>query len=302
MASEIHEVDNIDVELPSGEVLAYEDLYSIAAAEKSVTVALLGEAGSGKTTLITSLYQMFLQGTLEGKVSFSGSHTIQAFEKRAFFSRITSQGNEPVTPRTQLGSLNDLLHLRTYSSEAGEYLNLLFTDSSGEEIQSLTGDIEAASNEFPILREAKHVCIVLDGDKLAKPRRKNAEIQGGIQLLKTFINGKAIRNNAIISIVITKYDLLKRVDAFDEKSIANQILDKFLDQIPTLKSIPEVFYTAAMPSKAEGAEQGYGLNRLMLYFIEKPPVADPDNTRSSSIPNTCSQFDLWKDRIKYEEE
>ena len=71
--------------LNSGEALNSKETYEITAREKTKLVVLAGLAGSGKTTIETSLYQMFQKKTVGG-FYFAGSNTIQGYEQRAFFT------------------------------------------------------------------------------------------------------------------------------------------------------------------------------------------------------------------------
>ncbi|MFR8599056.1 MAG: TRAFAC clade GTPase domain-containing protein [Clostridioides difficile] len=57
----------------------------------------IGPAGSGKTTIETSLYQLFQKSSVGGYY-FAGSNTIQAYESRSFYTRIRSK---EIVPSTQ---------------------------------------------------------------------------------------------------------------------------------------------------------------------------------------------------------
>lgn len=287
-------------ELNTGEVLEYEDIYLIAATEESYSIALLGGIGSGKTTLITSLYQMFLVPDKERRIVFGGSKTLQAFEERAFYTRTKGRSSNPLTPRTQLGSLKDLLHLRVYLTDSNEHINLFLTDSSGEEFQSISGNTEIASRDFPIIRLAKHISIVLDGEKLAAIRQRYAEIQRGIQLLKTFIDADSLRRDASISIIVTKYDLFKCKTISSQDELSSQIKSEFLEQIPEIEGRLTLFVTAAMPNEEGFVDQGYGLRDLLTHYVMSWREDGRDINRESKMWNTNSQFDLWKDRVRDE--
>ncbi len=79
-------------QVSSGAALSMDDIYKIAAKENTKMIVLIGPVASGKTTIETSLYQMF-QNSPVNEFYFAGSNSIHGFEERAFYTRIKSKGN-----------------------------------------------------------------------------------------------------------------------------------------------------------------------------------------------------------------
>ena len=73
-----------------GTELSGQDIYQIAASEKTQMFVIIGATGSGKTTLVTSIYHLLLSGSNITDFLFAGSNTLAAFEKRAFSLRTSS--------------------------------------------------------------------------------------------------------------------------------------------------------------------------------------------------------------------
>lgn len=151
--------------LNSGEALNSKETYEITAREKTKLVVLAGLAGSGKTTIETSLYQMFQKKTVGG-FYFAGSNTIQGYEQRAFFTRTKSRGTTPTTQRTSLEIGRSFLHLRLWERETDEFCNLLFADLSGEAFETHIGRVDEVKQDFPFMDRADYFVGVLDGEMI----------------------------------------------------------------------------------------------------------------------------------------
>src|SRR5579862_3171963 len=61
---------------------------------------MMGEVGTGKTTLLVETWERLLVEGALGDSSIAGSRTALAFEERAFYARIGSERATPLTPRT----------------------------------------------------------------------------------------------------------------------------------------------------------------------------------------------------------
>ena len=173
------------VQLPLGVELSAEETYEISASEKTHFFVIIGSTGSGKTTLVTSIYHLFLSGKYKTKYLFAGSKTLAAFEKRAFYLRTTSQNNQVLMRRTPVGTA-DILHIRIKVNETDQFTNLLFSDFSGEDFGNISGNVDAAKEDFGIINSANHLIILLDGEKIASKKQRLAEVQQMIQVLRTF--------------------------------------------------------------------------------------------------------------------
>ena len=142
-----------NIALPIGTELSGQDIYQIAASEKTQMFVIIGATGSGKTTLVTSIYHLLLSGSNITDFLFAGSNTLAAFEKRAFSLRTSSMQSHGEMMRTQRGSVDSFLHLRLKLTHTDEIRNLLFSDFSGEDFESVAKEVSRFSQiEYQVSR------------------------------------------------------------------------------------------------------------------------------------------------------
>ena len=153
--------------LALGRALPLDDLYPITAQEFSRFFAIIGYTSCLKTTLITSIYHLFLDGKSPAPFLFAGSETLWALEERAFYLRVASYRSDASMERTQRGIEENVLHLRLKNQDTKRMLNLLFSDLQGEDFDSVIADVDAAKETFSALfAAARHIVVLLDGAKL----------------------------------------------------------------------------------------------------------------------------------------
>lgn len=284
--------DEETVALPSGNPLTLEEANEILAHEPSRFVVIMGATGSGKTTLIASLYQMFL--TLrDERFLFAGSKTLVAFEKRAFYTRTISHGTHPATMRTPRGAV-DILHFRLYEKDRRRRLNLLLSDFSGEDYEQARANPVAAQEDFPQIRTAKAVIVLADGENLASTRKRQKEIQKCIHLLKTFCDGDLIAEGAVIVLAVSKYDLISPLEADARSHIDKMVKQSFQEQLPELVHRIQFLNTAAMPMDKKMLSPYYGLGELLSLLFTERQAQEKKHTKIQ----TTSQFDLWGERAE----
>lgn len=282
------------IPLPSGEELSHKETYPIMATEKSKFIVIIGAAESGKTTLITSLYQQFLKKEISKKYHFAGSQTLMAFEDRAYLTRIQSQQAQPDMKHTQRGSLDKILHLRIKNLNMQTFENLLFTDVSGEDYESVIGNTDAAKEDFPTVYSAHCIVLLIDGKKFLNERYQDSVIQKSINILKTFQNANLLNEKSKIIVTVSKYDLIAKENNEDLILAVKNVLDKFFKQLPEIKNNLQWHRIAAMPCRDDKNYIGYGLDtlfELLLSQQDKPECEKKTHTMES-------QFNLWEMRSK----
>lgn len=283
------------ISLPLGDSLTCEETYSISAVEPTSLVLLAGSTGCGKTTLVTSLYQQFLQSPLEQNF-FAGSRTLQAFEKRAYLTRITSNQSAPQMQRTARGSLDSILHLRLWNSVQNKYKNLLLTDFSGEDYNSISANTTLAKEEFGIVKSAQVIVMLIDGEKISDNTNRHSEVQKSIHILRTLYDAELVNPNARIIIAISKYDLVfKQYNIKHEfKVFIENIPDKICKQVSHIKSQMEFCYIAAMPDDSKDIITGFGLKEFFNLLID---IGNKNIYTSSPTLTPTSEFNLFNERV-----
>lgn len=255
---------------------------TIAAARRSTVVVLAGEVGSGKTTLLAALYERFGRGEV-ARHAFAGSLTLPGFEARCWGLRRGSGRVTPAMPHTQRNAL-PWLHLRV-TPPAAEAQDLLLGDFDGE----IFGDIidgKIPASDVPALRRADHLAVVLDGETLANPVRRQATLQRSQDLLGALgRQPNAIASPEVITIVVTKQDAIDRADIENQRAVLRAIetvRDATSNAFP--KYVPAVISTAAV-SRIGELPLGHGLDELLALWSEQPAVhVEPRAVSSVPMP------------------
>ena len=253
--------------LPRGNALTSEEIYQITASENSKIITFIGPFQSGKTTIETTLYQMF-QRTPFCDLYFSNSVTLAGYEERAFYTRLNSKRKTATTPRTSSFNKEIFLHMKLFDHKTKSKTNYLFADISGETIFSHKGNVKILKESMPFLRASDDYVFVLDGKQLADKNRRNGAIDSMRIMARTIFDAELFTNSTRSQIIISKYDVIGA--SGDEDLLA--IVDNSVQCLVSLvsKYIPgvTVHNIAAMPQK-EGYDVGYGLDQLLEIWKQK---------------------------------
>lgn len=254
----------------SGEALNSSEIYGIAAKESTKMIVLVGPVASGKTTMETSLYQLF-QNSPVNEFNFAGSYSLQGFEQRSFYTRIKSKGNEPQTQRTSLETnLEDgqaFLHIRLWNKGNNIISNLILADISGEAFTNHIGQIEDVKISFPFIERADFIVGVLDGEKLCNKKTRNSTVSEMVEMIRTFWDAELITNGCALQIIFSKYDIFSKVEDYD--SILKKIKQQIAARLSELFTDIEYYNVAAMPNTVEEFCVGYGLEDLLRGWFRK---------------------------------
>ena len=253
-------------QINSGEALSRDKFYTIAAKESTKMLLLLGPVASGKTTIETSLYQLFQEKPVENYY-FAGSRSLQGFEQRAYYTRIKSKGSLPDTPRTKVDEEPTFLHLRLWNRDNDATTNLIFWDISGEAFSENIGKVDSVKKEFSFAERADFVIGIIDGEKLCNKKTKNSVVSEIIQLLRTFLDSGVLGEGCVLQIVFRKYDLLIKEENYAE--IIERAKDQINGYLEELSANIEYYCVAAMPSSAKDIQVGYGLSELLQRWCKK---------------------------------
>lgn len=214
--------------LPEGNALNEEQLYSLSSRKNVELIFLVGPVGSGKTTIEVMTYQIFLCNTFK-KLIFAGSLSLKGFEERAINMRTISGKSEPAMERTPINVVNKYLHLGIKNIATNNIHNLLLTDISGEEFESCCNNPELMGSKFRNLQLAKAICFVLDGERLIDIFKRNAAFSQVMQFIQTTLDAKLVKNNTLICILLTKYDIAE--DAMKKDTSLKEFIEKIEEKI-----------------------------------------------------------------------
>lgn len=281
--------------LALGRALALDDLYPITAQECSRFFAIIGDTGSGKTTLITSIYHLFLDGKAPVPFLFAGSETLWALEERAFYLRAASYRSDASMERTQRGIEESILHLRLRNQDTKRMLNLLFSDLQGEDFDDVTADVDAAKETFsPLFTAARHIVVLLDGANLFNGSSRSSAAQRAAHLLRTLRDAGLLDERSRVLLTISKYDIILEQNDTRLVERVDRIPGIITSQLPELENRLEFFHLAAMPAVAtKEVPVGYNVSALLNALLETPQLP----TVQREVPPMRSQCNLWKERI-----
>lgn len=229
-------------------------------------VVLAGPIEAGKTTLIASIYHLFLEGPIE-EVSFAGSLTLPAFEERCALARLSSGRSAPDTVRTERKDGVHFLHLTLggLGSPRGTR-TLLLADLTGEMYEEAADSAEAC-RKLSILRPAHFITLLVDGSRLAAPTTRHTCLDDTHRLVRRFLEEGMIGLSTHLQVAYSKWDeVLERED-----ENLSRVIDDFESEISQeaqhqLLAISFV-RTAASPARQPDLGVGWGAEALVRDWV-----------------------------------
>jgi hypothetical protein len=273
------------VAIASGDVMHIEELVDFARARQVRTVALVGERKAGKTTLLASIYAMFLKGPYAG-LTFAGSVTLVGFAKRHYLALLNSGRTDPTTPRTSRDDPPSFFHL-ALSKDGAEPVNLVLGDRSGEAYGDARKSTDLIS-DLPELRQADRVCFLLDSARLVSKESRAAYARQFKQLIHALHDNGALDNVKAVEVLATKFDHIhKREDSADQLTYLDDYEASLIAEFAERGLVIECFRICALPRKDRTI--GFvGLEEAVARWTA--PLAQLD-VRPAPIANTQRQID-----------
>ena len=188
----------------SGQAMNQQELFHFSAHEDLKLILVAGPFSSGKTTLETMLYYVFLEGRNQ-KLNFGDSYTIPGFKKRTEKILYSSGEPEPVMRRTLFQDTDCFLHLRV-CDETGQSQNLIFADLPGE-IFEKTGYIE---DYREIFEDVENVIVIMGGEKICDVYERQNVYMDTLVMIKAFLKNGIITHNTKLQIICTKMDEIQQ--------------------------------------------------------------------------------------------
>jgi len=285
-----------NVALSSGEDLTPEAASAIT--QRSVTRVILfaGAAGSGKTTLMASIYEQFQEHPLAGYL-FAGSHTLAGFEQRCHLARIASERPRPDTERTSIAQGLRFLHLCVRREDLHDpSRDLLLADISGERFR-LARDSTDECEGLDILLRADRLVILVDCERLIESRKRHQAAVEPQTLVRSFLDAEMLTRHTHVDVVFAKWDLVQTAGAGHAglsyiDTVRAQFTERFDGRVRDLR----FFYIAARPIPAADMPIGAGLDDLFKAWMTEDA---PDRHRMNAAhfyTGANREFDhyLWK--------
>lgn len=256
------------IRLPSGTVLTETQALALASDRSVRIIVLAGTIGCGKTTLLTSLYELFQSGPVKN-IQFAGCDTFTAFEQRCHLSRTESEKESADTLRTGFEDLSpEYLHLKIQNGESEtDHIDFLFTDVSGEVFEHARNSTDDCK-QLTFLRRASHFIVFLDCEKALIAEKKWGMVQEVKSLFQSCLDSSMLENTCFVTVVWSKCDFFeatkdKLAVATFVKEVEDELKTSFGDRIPNIK----FHRTAARPTRFPNLKMGYGVRDLLADWI-----------------------------------
>lgn len=272
-SADTSEPDDEWVDLPNSDALTELTAQPVLFRTRCSRILLAGAVGSGKTSILTAIYERLCRGDLEDW-NFGSSATLIGFEKRCWEGRTNSGGDRDQIGRTSLQSDDYLLHL---DLARGDHTrdSLLIADLSGEVFKELKFH-PAVAGELPILQSCDHLTIVIDGARLGVQSERQASINDALACLRACVAFGELRPESTVELVVAKWDA--GLAAGLTEQWANDHVFKVLRRIarPRIQAVSS-YLTASRPTSGD-FQLGTGVAALINAWtteILPPPLALP---------------------------
>jgi len=257
------------IDLPSGNELDALAAAELQGAQQTRLIVVAGPVGAGKTTLITTLHDLFQTGKIGG-YAFAWSRTLLAFERRCHLSRIASERSVPDTERTKFGEVR-YLHIQISGPELPENrIDLLFTDVSGESFE-LARDSIAECQRLHFLKMADHLLLLIDCEKIIDRKKRNQVIHDAMLLLRSCLDSGMLGASCFVNVLWTKYDFVAAAHNGEHASFLEKATQEFQKQFSSRVGKLSFRRVAARPADVDGLEFGYGLPELLQEWATESP-------------------------------
>lgn len=236
----------------SGSALGTIDAETITLRSRTHVVVLAGAEGSGKTTVLTSIYEHLNQGPFAG-FTFAGSRSLLGFEEICHLNRLASGGSQPDTQRTRLTDETKYYHLALRPGGPTEARRHVLLSAMSGELFRMAKDSHEEAKRLTFLRRADTLVVLVDGERLARPAQRTSAQADAADILEAVLEVNMVSPNCRVDIVFSKLDritaagqtaldfLAKAKDKFEMK-FRSRVPDLSFRQIaarPTPLSVPE---------------------------------------------------------------
>lgn len=264
------------VALPSGEDLSIDQAAELRRTVGGVVVALAGDEDVGKTTLIASIYDRFLDAPWAG-FRFAGSETLVGFEKRLHLARMASGVSKQDTERTSRTAPVHFLHLCLARSESGERQNLLLADLPGERFRDSADNQETCRKELKHIKYADRLALCLDGEKLIDLKARQGAVSLIRGLLGNLLEVGHLDRNSVVDVLITKWDrVLSDPKSAMHRGFIEKVEAALATDFASRLGCLTCFRVAARPDETSDLSLCHQMDVVMSkWFAPKPPMAMP---------------------------
>jgi hypothetical protein len=261
------------VDLPSGEALTDRQAAEVTREDETKLIVIAGPYGSGKTTILTSLFEAFLEAPFANFL-FRGSRTLGGFELRCHLGREESGVIVADTSHTSLREGVVFLHLDLAIAENAHansrHAHLLMSDISGELFNRLR-DSSDAVRDIPALARANHLCLAIDGEKLCDQLQRHVARNDSRSILRSIVESKILNSKCYVDVVFTKWDVVVSALESEKQYEVKLFIAETKVALKAAASNFEVRFheIAARPPKEAKVPFAHGLPTLLRSWMDR---------------------------------
>lgn len=272
-ASNLKEIEASDVSLSEGVALDPAEAGERMRSTGGIIVAVIGPTGSGKTTLVSSIYDLLGRGSFPFDQAFAGSDTLFAFERLCYLARAASGRDTPETEHTSRRRGLTFLHLELVSRKTSNRFHLLFTDRSGEDYEAAAHKREACDDLLEVAG-ADVILMLVDAQKLVNHGSRNVVVAQLRTMVESLVDAGLTSARQRLVVTLTKFDLVR--GSIEEATLLS-LFEHAVGQLRNLfgSDFAEIVQCniASRPTR-NTVEPGMGLKELLAVCTRDPVVVD----------------------------
>lgn len=252
---------------------------------------ILGEFDCGKTTLLSSIFDLFQIGHFKNYL-FAGSLTQIGFEERSHLSRSISGSEIPDTERTKSLEFR-LLHIGVKKRDSSKINHLILSDISGETIRQARNSGSVMKSRLSLVKDADYVVYMFDGEKLNPANRSTTLLNSNLFIQSALDNG-IFDQETVLNVIISKWDLVSKDSTFNlETDLINLLDTRFKGRLKDVK----YSFMAARPDEPGNKDigLGFGVEAFLDTITSQDMPKQIENT--DEVPQYERNFANFKMRI-----
>ncbi len=265
------------VRLPRATAMSVEATYAVTRSSFARVVVFAGEQRSGKTTLLSSIYEAF-QGGPMGSLAFAGSQTLHGFELRCHLSRYKSGLDVADTDRTKPGEGFQFLHLGLREMNDDSRTELLLGDMSGE-LYKAARDSSDECLKYKFIGLAHEFVVLLDGRKVANSEHAEAYAHA-TSLVRALVDTDILGSRSRVTMLTTKWDLLREKGKDHECARLDELEQHFKETFGPMLGEVLCARVAVRPERGDAE----GLEALVRDWIARSELHVPRPRPVAEVP------------------